>query len=94
MSDTFAVVRAPELRGSAWLNTERPLSLADLRGKLVLLDFWTYCCINCLHVLEDLKYLERKYAGRPFVVVGVHSPKFSNEDDAESVPGVRAGPRP
>lgn len=78
-------VRAPELRGTAWLNTERPLSLADLRGKLVLLDFWTYCCINCLHVLEDLKYLEHKYAGRPFAVVGVHSPKFTNEDDAENV---------
>ncbi|WIG61997.1 MAG: NHL repeat containing protein [Ktedonobacterales bacterium] len=78
-------VRAPELRGTAWLNTERPLTLADLRGKLVLLDFWTYCCINCLHVLEDLKYLEHKYADRPFVVVGVHSPKFTNEDNAESV---------
>lgn len=78
-------IHAPELRGTAWLNTERPLTLADLRGKLVLLDFWTYCCINCLHVLEDLKYLERKYAGQPFVVVGVHSPKFTTEDDAESV---------
>jgi DNA-binding beta-propeller fold protein YncE len=81
----FEAVRAPELRGAAWFNTERPLSLADLRGKLVLLDFWTYCCINCLHVLEDLKYLERKYAGQPLVVVGVHSPKFAQEDDPESV---------
>ena len=78
-------VRAPELRGTAWLNTERPLSLADLRGKLVLLDFWTYCCINCMHVLEELKFLEHKYADRPFAVVGVHSPKFTNEDDAENV---------
>ena len=77
--------RAPELHGSAWFNTERPLTLADLRGKLVLLDFWTYCCINCLHVLEDLKYLERKYAGQPVVVIGVHSPKFDHEDDPESV---------
>lgn len=85
MSMEHEPVRAPELRGTAWLNTERPLSLADLRGKLVLLDFWTYCCINCLHVLEDLKYLEHKYADKPFVVVGVHSPKFTNEDDAESV---------
>ncbi|HEX6123356.1 MAG TPA: thioredoxin-like domain-containing protein [Ktedonobacterales bacterium] len=81
----FEAVRAPELRGTAWLNTARPLTLADLRGKLVLLDFWTYCCINCLHVLEDLKYLEHKYADQPFAVVGVHSPKFPQEDDAESV---------
>jgi DNA-binding beta-propeller fold protein YncE len=81
----FEAVRAPELQGTAWFNTAEPLSLADLRGKLVLLDFWTYCCINCLHVLDDLKYLEHKYAGRPFAVVGVHSPKFSNEDDPESV---------
>jgi sugar lactone lactonase YvrE len=85
MGFEFEAVRAPELRGTAWLNTTRPLTLADLRGKLVLLDFWTYCCINCLHVLEDLKYLEHKYVDQPFVVVGVHSPKFPQEDDAESV---------
>ena len=78
-------VRAPELQGTAWFNTERPLRLADLRGKLVVLDFWTYCCINCLHILDDLKYLEEKYAGRALAVVGVHSPKFTNEDDPESV---------
>ncbi|MGE5335023.1 MAG: thioredoxin-like domain-containing protein [Nitrososphaerota archaeon] len=81
----FEAVRAPELQGTAWFNTPEPLSLADLRGKLVLLDFWTYCCINCLHVLEDLKYLEHKYANRPLAVIGVHSPKFTNEDDPGSV---------
>lgn len=81
----FESVRAPELQGTAWFNTPRPLKLDDLRGKLVLLDFWTYCCINCLHVLEDLKYLEEKYAHRPLAVIGVHSPKFTNEDDPESV---------
>jgi DNA-binding beta-propeller fold protein YncE/peroxiredoxin len=81
----FEAVRAPELQGTAWFNTPQPLTLADLRGKLVLLDFWTYCCINCLHVLEDLKYLEAKYAGRPLAVIGIHSPKFTNEDDPESV---------
>lgn len=85
MSLDERIVRAPELRGTAWFNTDRPLTLADLRGKLVLLDFWTFCCINCLHVLEDLKYLERKYAGRPFVVVGVHAPKFTHEDNPDSV---------
>ncbi len=78
-------VRAPELNGAAWLNTDYPLSLAALRGKLVLLDFWTYCCINCMHVLPDLKYLEEKYAGQPFVVIGVHSAKFENEKDVDNI---------
>jgi thiol-disulfide isomerase/thioredoxin len=78
-------VRAPELNGAAWLNTEQPLKLADLKGKLVLLDFWTYCCINCMHVLPDLKYLEEKYAGEPLVVIGVHSAKFENEQDTDNI---------
>ena len=55
-------VRAPELRGRGWLNTGgRELTLTDLRGKIVLLDFWTFCCINCLHVLDELRPLEEKY---------------------------------
>ena len=61
-----------------WLNTDRPLSLRELRGKLVLLDFWTYGCINCLHILPDLKRLESKYA-RELVVIGVHTAKYGNE---------------
>ena len=81
-----APVRAPELAGAdAWLNTEQPLTLEALRGRVVLLDFWTYCCINCMHVLPDLKYLEEKYRDRPFVVVGVHSGKFSQEKDAGNI---------
>ncbi|CAH9080213.1 unnamed protein product [Cuscuta epithymum] len=68
-----------------WLNTA-PLQLSrDLRGKVVLLDFWTYCCINCMHVLPDLKFLEKKYKDMPFVVVGVHSAKFDNEKDLEAI---------
>lgn len=51
----------------------------ELKGKVVVLDFWTYCCINCMHVLPELAALERKYAGRPVAVVGVHSAKFDNE---------------
>ena len=78
-------VRAPELNGAAWLNTDHPLTLADLKGKLVLLDFWTYCCINCMHVLPDLKYLEEKYADQPLVVIGVHSAKFENEQDTDNI---------
>jgi len=74
-------VRAPELRGRAWLNTGgAQLRLADLRGKVVLLDFWTFCCINCLHVLDELRPLEEKYAD-VLVTIGVHSPKFVHEAD-------------
>ncbi|MEV0391855.1 NHL domain-containing thioredoxin family protein [Polymorphospora rubra] len=74
-------VRAPQLRGRGWLNTGgRELGLADLRGKIVILDFWTFCCINCLHVLDELRPLEDKY-GDVLVVIGVHSPKFEHERD-------------
>lgn len=70
---------APELPGTLeWFNVAAPLTLEGLQGKIVLLDFWTYCCINCLHVLPDLRYLEQKYA-HDLVVIGVHSPKFPNE---------------
>lgn len=78
-------VRAPEFPdGLEWLNAGRPLRMADLRGKVVVLDFWTFCCINCMHVLPDLKLLERKYP-RELVVIGVHSAKFTNEKDAEQI---------
>ncbi|MGH8889400.1 MAG: NHL domain-containing thioredoxin family protein [Acidothermaceae bacterium] len=83
-------VRAPELRGAGgWLNTGgHELSLVDLRGKIVLLDFWTFCCINCLHVADELRPLEEKYArgeDAVLVVVGVHSPKFVHEADHAAV---------
>lgn len=78
-------VPAPEFpAGLDWLNTERPLSLADLRGKVVLLDFWTYGCINCMHVIPDLKQLEEKYA-EELVVIGVHSAKFENEGETDNI---------
>ena len=73
-------VRAPELAGRGWLNTDGPLSLKDLRGRFVLLDFWTFCCVNCLHVLDELRPVEEKYADE-LVVIGVHSPKFVHEAD-------------
>ncbi len=70
----------------AWLNVSRPLTLkGDLAGRVVLIDFWTYCCINCMHVLPDLDYLEKKYSSEPFTVVGCHSAKFLNEADAGNV---------
>ncbi|HEX8146322.1 MAG TPA: thioredoxin-like domain-containing protein, partial [Pyrinomonadaceae bacterium] len=78
-------VRAPELEGGrGWLNTDRPLSLAGLRGKVVLLDFWTYGCVNCMHVIPDLKRLEAKYPAE-LVVIGVHSAKFENEKETENI---------
>lgn len=81
----MARVRAPELRGRGWLNTGgKELRLADLRGKIVLLDFWTFCCINCLHVLDELRPIEQKY-GDVLVVIGVHSPKFEHEKDADAL---------
>lgn len=76
---------APSLDGGTeWMNTSGPISLQELRGKIVLLDFWTYCCINCIHVLPDLKYLEEKYADQ-LVVIGVHSAKFDNEKESENI---------
>jgi thiol-disulfide isomerase/thioredoxin len=80
-----ARIRAPDLVGRNWLNTGgQSLSLAGLRGKIVLLDFWTFCCVNCLHVLEELRPLEEKYADS-LVVIGVHSPKFEHEADPEAL---------
>jgi thiol-disulfide isomerase/thioredoxin len=84
---TDAPVRAPEFpEGLAWLNTDRPLRLSEeLRGRVLLLDFWTYCCINCVHMLPDLHALEQELSAEPFTVIGVHSPKFDNERDPENV---------
>jgi thiol-disulfide isomerase/thioredoxin len=80
-----ARVRAPELTGDhGWLNTDKPLSLAALKGKVVLLDFWTYGCINCIHIIPDLKKLEKKYPNE-LVVIGVHSAKFENEKDTDNI---------
>lgn len=76
---------APELEGGTeWLNTAGPLRLRDLKGKIVLLDFWTYCCINCMHILPDLEKLEKKYPNE-LVVIGVHSAKFNAEKDSKNI---------
>jgi len=76
---------APEFPESLeWLNTGRSLTLSELRGKIVLLDFWTYCCINCMHIIPDLKRLETKYA-KELVVIGVHSAKFENEKQTDNI---------
>ncbi|GAA2316459.1 redoxin domain-containing protein [Streptomyces kunmingensis] len=81
-----ARVRAPELIGEGgWLNTGgKEYTLADLRGRIVVLDFWTFCCINCLHVLDELRELEEKHRDT-VVIIGVHSPKFVHEAEHEAV---------
>ncbi|MBI1374362.1 MAG: redoxin domain-containing protein [Phycisphaera sp.] len=69
-----------------WLNTDQPLALdGNLKGHVVILDFWTYCCINCMHILPDLEYIEHKYHDQPVIVVGVHSAKFETEKDASNI---------
>ena len=76
---------APEFPpGLDWINTDRELTLEELRGKIVLLDFWTYGCINCIHVIPDLHALETKYADE-LVVIGVHSAKFYNESETDNI---------
>jgi DNA-binding beta-propeller fold protein YncE len=78
-------VPAPSLSGAGdWLNCSGPLDLKDLRGKFVILDFWTYCCINCMHILPELKKLEKAYPNE-LVVIGVHSAKFATERESENI---------
>jgi sugar lactone lactonase YvrE/thiol-disulfide isomerase/thioredoxin len=79
-------VRAPEIDrpGLEWFNVAKPLSLADLKGKVVLLDFWTYCCINCIHLLPTLAILEEAFP-EEVAVIGVHSPKFDAEKDRDNL---------
>ncbi|MEV0740908.1 NHL domain-containing thioredoxin family protein [Streptomyces sp. NPDC050549] len=81
-----ARVRAPRLTGKGgWLNTgDKQYTLADLRGRIVILDFWTFCCINCLHVLDELRELEEKHRDT-VVIIGVHSPKFVHEAEHQAV---------
>lgn len=80
------IVKAPELPASCqWLNTAEALSLEKLTGHVILLNFWTYSSINCIHTLTDLEYLGKKYRDKPFIVIGVHAAKFSNELDAENI---------
>lgn len=69
---------------SGWLNVSRPLTAEDLKGRIILLDFWTFCCINCIHIIPDLQFLEHRF-GDDLAVIGVHSAKFKNEQDSENI---------
>jgi thiol-disulfide isomerase/thioredoxin len=80
-----ARVRAPELVGRGWLNTGgKSYSLKDFRGRILLLDYFTFCCVNCLHVLDELRPLEDEFAD-VLVTVGVHAPKFAHEADPDAL---------
>ena len=76
---------APELTGiTAWINSE-PLTMAGLRGRVVLVEFWTFGCINCIHVQPYVKAWSDRYAADGLVVVGVHTPELSYERDLDNV---------
>ncbi len=78
-------IHAPEFpKNMEWLNIDKPLTIKELKGKIVLIDFWTYCCINCIHIIPDLKRLEAEFPDE-LLVIGVHSAKFNNEKDAENI---------
>lgn len=75
-----------DIAGAEWFNVSERLSLNDLRGKVIVLDFFTYCCINCMHVLPDLRALEEEFRVEDgVVVVGVHSAKFENEKQSQNI---------
>jgi thiol-disulfide isomerase/thioredoxin len=85
MTTATGRVRAPELHGAGgWINTDIALSLRDLRGRVVILDFLTFSCINCLRVIEELRDLEHRFGVR-LLVMGVHSPTFPHETDHTAV---------
>ena len=78
-------IDAPEFPDSlSWINVSEGLTMDELEGKIVILDFWTYGCINCIHVIPDLRRLEEEY-GHQLVVIGVHSAKFENEGQTENI---------
>jgi len=76
---------APELTNDTWLNVDAPLRLADLRGKVVIVEMWTFGCINCQHVMPSLKEWHSKYADQGLVIIGNHFPEFSYEADLENL---------
>lgn len=77
---------APDFTGiTKWLNSETPLTIKELRGKVVLVDFWTYTCINCIRTLPHLTSWYEKYKDKGLVIVGVHTPEFQFEHSTKNV---------
>ena len=87
MTDETAQIQAPELTGGYWVNSE-PLSMQALRGKVVLIDFWDYTCVNCIRTLPYVTEWHRRYSAHGLVAIGVHAPEFSF---AKELDGVRKG---
>lgn len=83
-ADGAVGIKAPDITNSTWLNSE-PLRLADLKGKVVLVEFWTLGCYNCRNVEPYVKQWHQQYAEQGFVVIGVHSPEFLYEREVENV---------
>jgi thiol-disulfide isomerase/thioredoxin len=76
---------APELHNTVWLNTDGPLRLEDLRGKVVGLEMWTFGCINCQHVMPSLKQWHAAYKDQGFVLIGNHYPEFEYESKLDNL---------
>lgn len=70
---------APELENDVWLNVDKPIRISELRGNVILLDFWTFGCINCQRVIPSLRGWHERYGEKGLVVIGVHYPEFSYE---------------
>ncbi len=84
--DKSSFQKAPELSGIAgYINTDPSISIEKLKGKVILIDFWTYTCINCIRTFPHLKELHEKYAGKGLVIIGVHTPEFDFEKDYKNV---------
>lgn len=84
VANAGAGMKAPDITSPTWLNSE-PLRLADLKGKVVLVEFWTFGCYNCRNVEPYVKQWHEKYADQGLVIIGVHSPEFSHERELENV---------
>jgi len=79
-------IPAPDFTGiTNWLNTDKPISIKDLKGKVVLVDFWTYTCINCIRTLPHITAWYNKYKDQGFIVIGVHTPEFQFEHNTGNV---------
>jgi len=76
---------APELTNDTWLNVDSPLRLADLRGSVVIIEMWTFGCINCQNVMPSLKEWHAKYKDQGLVIIGNHYPEFSYEEDLSNL---------